>query len=79
MLVNQGVDGIEDWLKQAESVVTSAGKVKRAYDDARAPKAKPVVVPQPQFSIPPINLNRDLMLYIGAGVLALILWTRLTK
>lgn len=72
MLINTGMNGIEDWLDKANNVVGGVGKIKKTYQLATE-KPKPVIVQQGLFSGgESVNLDRTMMLYLGAGAVALL-------
>jgi hypothetical protein len=69
------VNGIEDWIKSAENVVTGAGRVRTAYNKATAPQ----VIPAPSYQLPTVNLDNTLKLYLGVGAVALVAWIWLMR
>ena len=70
-----GVDGIEDFLERAEGIVGKAGRVRRAYLQAKQADQQP----QPQ----PVSESRQLKTvmntYLIAGGAALIAWVLLSR
>lgn len=68
------MNGIEDWIKGAENVVTGAGRVRTAYNKARNPQVIP-----PTYQLPTVNLDNTLKLYLGVGAVALVAWIWLMR